>query len=200
MRLKWATEEVRALRIAYPWLSNKVIGRYLKRPDYSVQNKAVKLGLKKAPEYMARAPGCFRKGHRSWNTGTHYVAGGRSAETRFKRGVRQGVAVKLYKPVGTERVCKDGYLQRKVNDGMPLQKRWRAVHLIVWESVHGPLPKGHAVCFKNADKRDFRIENLELVPRAELMARNTYHRYPQPIPKLIQLRGALNRQINKRAA
>jgi hypothetical protein len=30
------------------------------------------------------------------------------------------------------------------------------------------------------------------------MARNTLHRYPKPIAQAIQLRGALNRQINKR--
>lgn len=119
-------------------------------------------------------------------------------ETQFKKGVRQGVAVKLYKPIGTERISKDGYLERKVNDGMPLQRRWRAVHLITWEAANGPLPKGHAVAFINKDRRDIRIENLELITRAELMRRNTVHNLPKPLAEIVQLRGALVRQINRK--
>jgi hypothetical protein len=119
-------------------------------------------------------------------------------ETQFKRGERRGVAVRLYKPIGSERISKDGYLERKVNDGLPLQKRWRAVHLILWESVNGPLPRGHAVAFKNGDKADIRIDNLELITRRELMARNTVHNLPKPVAQAVQLLGALRRQINRR--
>lgn len=198
-RATWSREETRAFRIAYPWLSNAEIARRLRRPVFSIKNRAQLLGLKKAPEYLAKSTcGRFQKGAPAWNKGMHYVAGGRSAETRFKPGTRQGRAAEVYQPIGAERVSKDGYLERKVSETRPFQRRWRAVHLIVWESVHGPVPKGHAVCFKNGDKRDIRIENLELVLRRDLMLRNTLHRYPQPIPKLIQLRGAINRQINKR--
>lgn len=41
-------------------------------------------------------------------------------------------------------------------------------------------------------------DRLELVTRAENMARNTLHRYPKEVAQLIQLRGALNRKINAR--
>lgn len=121
-------------------------------------------------------------------------------ETQFKKGVRQGVAVRLYKPIGTERISKDGYLERKVNDGLPLQARWRSVHLLVWEAAHGPVPKSHAVAFKNRDRRDIRLENLELVHRRDLMARNTVHNLPQPLAQTVQLLGALRRKINRKAA
>ena len=120
-------------------------------------------------------------------------------ETQFKKGVRQGVAVRLYKPIGTERISKDGYLERKVNDGLPLQARWRAVHLVVWEALHGPVPAGHAVAFKNGDRTDIRPENLELIHRRALMARNTVHNLPKPLAQTVQLLGALRRQINRKA-
>jgi hypothetical protein len=43
------------------------------------------------------------------------------------------------------------------------------------------------------------LGRLELISRAENMRRNSYHtRYPKEVAQLIQLRGALNRQINKR--
>jgi len=42
------------------------------------------------------------------------------------------------------------------------------------------------------------LDNLQLVTRAELMKRNSYHQYGPEISKIIQLRGALALQINKR--
>jgi hypothetical protein len=142
----------------------------------------------------------FPKGHVPANKGLRRPgwAPGRMKETQFQRGVRQGVAVRLYKPIGTLRVTKDGYLSRKVNDGLPLQRRWRLEHLVVWEAANGPLPKGFAVCFKNGDKRDLRLGNLELITRAALMKRNSVHNLPKPLAEVVQLRGALQRQINRR--
>jgi hypothetical protein len=42
------------------------------------------------------------------------------------------------------------------------------------------------------------LDRLECISRRENMQRNTVHNYPAPIPQLIQLKGALQRQINKR--
>lgn len=143
----------------------------------------------------------FQKGQEPPNKGLRGRKGwapGRMAEGQFRKGERRGVAVRLYKPIGTERLSKDGYREVKIHDGMPLQSRWRAVHLVEWEKVNGPLPKGYALCFLNGDKTDIRLDNLELITRRELMLRNTLHRYPQPIPHLIQLRAAVNRKINRR--
>lgn len=119
-------------------------------------------------------------------------------ETQFKKGVRGGVAVRLYKPIGTERISKDGYRERKTNDNLPLQARWRAVHLLLWEATHGLVPDGHALAFLNGDKRDIRLDNLECISRAELMARNSVHNLPKPLAATIQLLGALNRQIRRK--
>src|SRR6185437_7978694 len=90
-----------------------------------------------------------------------------SARTQFKKGGRTGRANELYKPIGTERLSKDGYLERKIHDGMPLQSRWRAVHLVNWEKLNGPLPKGMALkCL--GDKSDTAPSNWMLVPRSML--------------------------------
>jgi hypothetical protein len=197
----------------YPHMPTKVIAAMVERTPSAVYQVALRVGIKKSPEYLASPAACrlrrgdavgapfrFPKGHVPANKGLRRKgwAPGRMAETQFKPGVRQGVAVKLYKPIGTERVSKDGYRERKVNDDLPLQRRWRAVHLIVWEAANGPVPKGHAIIFKNGDKTDIRLENLLCISRADNMRRNSYHRYPQPIPKLVQLRGALQRQINRK--
>ncbi len=73
------------------------------------------------------------------------------------------------------------------------------MHVIVWEEHHGPVPKGHRVCFINGDKRDIRIGNLALISDADNMRRNSLHNQPTEIRQIIQLRGALNRKINARS-
>lgn len=78
-------------------------------------------------------------------------------------------------------------------------QRWKAVHRLLWVERHGPVPAGHVVVFRNGDKTDLRLENLECVSRREQMARNTVHNYPKEIAQLMQLRGALNRKINNRS-
>lgn len=76
------------------------------------------------------------------------------------------MAVKLYKPVGTERLSKEGYRERKIHDGLPLQARWRAVHLIEWEALHGAVPAGHCLRCLSTDVTDTRPANWEPIPRA----------------------------------
>ncbi len=56
----------------------------------------------------------------------------------------------------------------------------------------------HAVAFKDGNKQNIALDNLELVSRADLMKRNSYHNYGKEIAQLVQLKGAVTRQINKR--
>jgi hypothetical protein len=209
-RRAWTDDETRTLVEQYADTPTHVIAEQIGRALDQCYRKAYSLGLKKSADFLSsehagrltgsnRGTGTrFQPGLTHWNKGTNFVAGGRSAETRFAKGVRQGVAVALYQPIGAERISKDGYLQRKVNDDLPTHRRWRAVHVLVWEESHGPLPAGHAVVFRDGKKTNIALDNLELVSRAELLSRNTLHRYPKDVALLIQLRGALVRKINNR--
>jgi hypothetical protein len=209
----WNPEHDAMLRMLYPHKPTAVVARRLRRTLSSVYARAGLLGLHKSAAYLASPDACrlrrgdnvgapfrFQKGHVPANKGLRRPGWGpgRMKETQFRKGERQGVAVKLWKPIGTERISKDGYLERKINNDLPLQARWRAVHLLVWEAANGPVPPGFAVCFKNGDKTDIRLDNLELVSRRDLMARNTVHNLPAPLPQTIQLLGALKRQIRRR--
>ena len=202
-RRKWDNQSEIALREMYPNLDTSEIAEAMGRTTGSVLGKAYALGLRKSLEWMASmASGRgvstrFQKGQQAWNKGLKGIHLGGQA-SQFKPGNRSGSALRRYKPIGFERLCKDGYLERKINDDRPSYKRWRAVHLLIWEEANGPLPSGHAVSFRDGNKQNLALENLQLVTRAELMARNTYHQYGPEISKLVQLRGALSRQINKR--
>ena len=193
---RWTPEEDATLIELYKTLSAGDIAARIGRSRPGVKNRVNQLGLKK-PAGVTN-PGCFVRGQHSWNKGLHYQAGGRSAETRFRPGQRIGVAAELYQPIGTERITKEGYCSRKINDDMPLHKRWRAIHILVWEAANGPVPKGHVLSFINGDKLDCRLDNLQLITRRELMQRNTVHNYPEELRQVIRLKGAITKRIATR--
>lgn len=112
--------------------------------------------------------GCFEKGHAPANKGKKMPFNPNSAATRFKKGNRTGRANQVYKPVGTERVSKDGYVERKIHDGMPLQSRWRMVQHIRWEEHNGPLPEGMVLKSRDGNRQNTDPSNWEVVPRAIL--------------------------------
>lgn len=136
--------------------------------------------LRKVKGWKTGRSGRFEKGMTPANKGKPCPPGkgGRhpnARKTQFKKGQRTGIAVKLYKPIGTERLSKDGYLERKINDDMPLQSRWRAVHLVRWEEINGRLPKGHALKSLDGNKLNTDPSNWELVPRGLLPRLNGKH-------------------------
>lgn len=195
MSKPWTEIDLKDLKAVYPHFSNAEVAEELGRSVPAISNAAVKLGLHKSADYMAAQPGCFKSGATPWNKGKPHKAGGRSAETRFQaRHMPQN-----WVPVGHERISREGILERKVTDTRCSKDDFRSVHSLIWEEHNGPIPAGHIVRFKDGDKRNFDPENLELVSRAENMRLNSVHRMPKEVALAVQMLGALNRQINKRA-
>nr|WP_288356107.1 HNH endonuclease signature motif containing protein [uncultured Pseudomonas sp.] len=89
------------------------------------------------------------------------------------------------------RFSKEGYLQRKVTDTGYPPRDWKGVHILLWEEAHGPVPSGHCLAFRDGNKRNITLENLELITRAERMRRNTIHRYPPELKGAIRTLGRL---------
>lgn len=221
-RKPWTPAEDEILRQRVPNEPTHVVAAAIGRSTSSTFARAHKLGVTKSAEYLA-SPAAGRTNGRQ-GIGTRFVKGqvppnkglrrpgwapGRMATTQFKKGSLSGRAQALLKPVGSERISKDGYLERKTHNDIPQgatraeanrlrQRRWRAVHLIVWEDANGPLPKGYAVCFRDGNKRNIVLDNLELVKRGDLMGRNTIHNLPPELKQTVQLLGRVNRAIRKR--
>lgn len=135
------------------------------RQDVSVANLHA---LCKRRGWRTGRDGKFAPGHASHNKGRKGYCAPGCEKGWFSPGERRGVAVKLYKPIGSERLSKDGYLERKIHDGLPRQSRWRAVHLIRWEALHGPVPAEHCLKCIGDDKTNTAPENWMLIPRALL--------------------------------
>ena len=107
--------------------------------------------------------GRFEKGRATWNKGTKGLT--KANVTSFKKGQKPH----NYKPLGSERITKDGYCEIKVSD---TGRRWRPKHVLIYEKHHGKVPKGSAVIFLDGDKRNFDIDNLYLVTRSQLAMLN----------------------------
>jgi hypothetical protein len=205
----WSPEDDTLLCERYPHEATQTLAVALRRTLSSVLGRAANLGLKKTSEYLAglaaasklREAGAvfrFGKGHVPANKGLRRpgYAPGRMRETQF----RKGQLPPNHMPIGSTRLV-GGYLYRKISDTrhVPWTRNWVVEHVRLWEEVNGPLPKGHALAFKNGDRTDLRLDNIECFTRRELMARNSVHNLPKELRSTIQLLGALNRQINRRS-
>jgi hypothetical protein len=104
--------------------------------------------------------GHFPKGHVPQNKGVRGVYYPGCEKGWFKKGNVPWD----YMPVGSERVTTDGYVEVKVSDtAMPVQRRWKGKHKILWEKKHGKIPKGHCLIFLDGNKQNVTLDNLMMV-------------------------------------
>jgi hypothetical protein len=184
----WTADEDATLADMYPSHAASDVALAIGRTRQAVKNRVAKLGLQKND-----CRTWFQAGQTPWNKGIRYEAGGRSVQTRFQPGQRPHT----WNPIGHTRTTKDGYLQRKLQDTGVTHRDYVPVHHLVWRMHGRTVPPGHVIAFRDGNPLNVDINNLELISRLELMARNSVHRYPEPIARAVQLRGALIRQINK---
>lgn len=209
----WSKADDRELRRVYPDEPNPAIARRLRRTVCAIYGRADKLGLHKSAAYLASPHACrlrrgdhvgarfrFSKGHVPANKGLRRPGWGpgRMKATQFRRGALNGVALQRFKPIGSTRLV-DGYLYRKISAVPgPWTVNWKLESVLLWEAAHGPVRSGSTLVFRNHDRTDVRLDNLECITRRELMARNTVHNLPKPLARVVQLLGALNRQVRRR--
>jgi len=209
-RKVWLAAENEKLRRIYPHYSTVETAKKMGRSVASINGQAPQLGLHKTAAYLASPAACrlrredspgirfrFKPGHVPFNKGMKgWKAGGRSAETQFKKGQRSA----NYLPIGTTKKDSDGYPRIKVADGLGgfgNRKVWDFVHRRVWEVAHGPIPKGHRLWWKDRNRDNCALENLELLSDVEHMARTTIHNLSPELVRAILMKGALTRRIRE---
>lgn len=211
-RKYWSAEEVELLRQRYAGTPTPELAATLGRPASRVLAKANAMGLYKSKDLIATIsrersarPGHpsqayrFAKGIVPWNKGVEGSTGHHpnTRAAQFKKGNKPHTWV----PVGTFRV-NNRMLEIKYSDdpGGP-SARWKFYGRHVWEQAHGPVPAGHLVVFKpgraSTDPEAVTLDAVELITRRQIMERNTVHRMPPELARATQLRGALNRTINR---
>nr|WKF58769.1 hypothetical protein HUO10_003270 [Paraburkholderia busanensis] len=214
-RHDWTPEEDTVLARRYPDERAQPIADDLGLHVTQIYKRAEKLGLSKSEAFYqgsgagrtgdGRGAGTrFKAGQKSWNKGVKGSTGKHPncRRTQFKKGEMCGAAQHNYVPIGTEKV-RDGYLCRKITDDPALLpvRRWEGVHRLVWMEANGPIPDGYVVCFLpgrfSNEVEKITLDALELVSRAELARRNHPRSRSPELAKLVQLKGAITRQVNR---
>lgn len=130
-------------------------------------------GTCKRHKFRSSTNGLYKPGDAAWNKGIKVPR--RSVETEFKKGR----IPHTYLPIGTEKKRDDHYIWQKIAD----PNVWRQKHRLIWESIHGPQPKGTTIIFLDGDRLNFEPENLKLITRRELLQLNC-NKYTQAPPEL----------------
>ena len=210
---KWSAAELALLRELYPDVPAADVAALLGRPVGPVHQTAARYGITKSAAFYASdlssriqrgrtSPSMVRNqftpGFTPWNKGLKGWSAPGVERSQFKPGHRPQTWV----PVGSYRINGDGYLDLKVADVPgPSNLRWHAVHRLVWEAAHGPIPTGHIVVFKpgkrTTELAKITADILECIDRAEHARRNHPRTKSPELAKLVQLKGAITRQVNR---
>ncbi len=219
MRKPWTPREIALLRELYPDHTAASVALALGREIGPVYRKAHELGLSKSEAFrQSTASGRILRGRTDprmvatqikpgsepWNKGVKGSTGlhENCRRTQFKKG-RPAAEARNYVPIGSHRLSKDGYLEKKITDDPSVYpaRRWIAVHRLVWERENGPIPKGRIVVYRPGMKttvlEEITIDRLECISRAENAQRNHPRNRSPELAKLVQLKGAITRQVNR---
>jgi hypothetical protein len=197
--MKWKPHEIELLKQHYSDSNIHELMQMLNKTSGAIYNQAYLNKLKKSPEYEEKrrlqdiknisknTSSRFQKGNKPWNKGVKGFMGANA--TSFKKGNKPHNTRK----VGDTRIDgKDMFLLIKVAD-----KKWIRKEILIWESVHGKIPKGHVVRVKNPFLDKYDINNLMLITHAENMLLNTIHRHPKELQQAIRTLKKLKKAIKK---
>lgn len=65
---------------------------------------------------------------------------------------------------------------------------------VIWEKANGPIPPRHVIVFKNGDRMDLRVENLEMISNSDFARRQQ----EDPLFKAASLAGGALGRLNKK--
>ena len=199
----WTEEEKNIVREMYPEHLASEIAEIIGKTTVGVQQMAAKLGVRSTPEKIARTgkmsqnhPNViatrYKKGNVPPNKGKKVSA--EVYEKMKPHMFKKGETPLNYRPVGSERVNVEGYVEIKVAD----PKTWKLKHRVIWEEAHGPIPEGHNIQFKDGNSLNVQLDNLYMISKADQLRNenSSVARYPQELRQIIALKGAIKRKIN----
>lgn len=167
----WSEEEKKYLKEITP-------GKHYKEIQELMKNKFnLKLTMNQVKGAIGRYKlntgftGRFQKGDIPFNKGKSqkdYMSA-ESIEKTKKTRFKKGQPPINWRPVGSERITKDGYTEIKIAE----PNVWELKHKVLWEREHGSIPPKHVVIFADGNKENLDINNLMLISREKLLIMNT---------------------------
>lgn len=143
---------------------NKKFGYNLS--ESAIANRKNKLGLSSGIK-----GGQFQKGSVPFNKGKKqkdYMseeAINKTKNTRFKKGNISH----NHRPVGSERITIDGYIEIKVAE----PNKWKTKAVVIYEEKYGKIPKGHKVIYLDGNRQNLDVSNLKVISSAEELIMNS---------------------------
>ena len=194
----WTDTEIEYLRTHYATSYMSDMCMYFNRSEKSIYMQAFLMGLKKddkfkrdnvrekmSPNFLAhcKKKGCVGVGYKM--SKERYE---KCSLTMFKKG---DLPAKT-NPVGTLFFWKRGEVW--IRTGF---KQRELYHRYVWKQHNGEIPKDRIVSFIDGNSQNCDISNLQLISRADNMARNSINRYPKEFKSKVFLLAWFRRKINK---
>ena len=159
---KWTDEEKEYLASIVKGSTYKEITKQMNdKFEYNFSEEQVK-GMMYRNKLTTGTGGYFKKGSTPWNKGLKGYMG--ANKTSFKKGTIPPNQV----PIGTESITKGGYIKVKVGE----PNKWKLKQRYIYEQHYGEIPKDCNVIFADKNIRNFDINNLVLVSKAEMLILN----------------------------
>ncbi|MEA4975970.1 MAG: HNH endonuclease signature motif containing protein [Paludibacter sp.] len=202
--------EVKEIKRRYPDELAQVLADEFNVPVFRIYSVAKRYGIKKSDEFLnSTSSGRIQKGECL------------SPETQFQKGcpgATKGLRIEAIikdeeklrnwrekclwkkgnKPYNTG---KDGEIRWRKNVGYYFiriaENNWEFLHRYIWQQKNGEIPQGFNVIFKDGNRRNCRLSNLECISDAELGERNRHTKYPLDLREAIEEKNKLNRLLKE---
>ena len=159
---KWTDEEKEYLASIVKGSTYKEITKQMNdKFEYNFSEEQIK-GMMYRNKLTTGTGGYFKKGSTPWNKGLKGYIG--ANKTSFKKGTIPPNQV----PIGTESITKGGYIKVKVGE----PNKWKLKQRYIYEQHYGEIPNNCNVIFADKNIRNFDINNLVLVSKAEMLILN----------------------------
>lgn len=199
---RWSKAEREKLRELYPFTATAELAKMFGRSYSGVYGVASQMGLKKSPEYIKKILAIEAEKLKVMGAGSRFKKGnvppqkGKKPSEKVMAGLRKNMFRKgniphNIKPEGYERVNVEGYIEVRVAVGQYAHK-----HRLVWEQANGKVPDGFIVSFKDGNRLNCDLDNLHLITRRDIMARNTIHRLPEKLKDTIRILSKVKKHIH----
>jgi Mor family transcriptional regulator len=195
MGKRWTQKDIDTLTKLYPNTSTQELCKLLDRKIYALYGQVFKLKLKKSPEYLKEhvytiqpnKQTQFVKGHKVWNKGVKLGEDWGGKATRFPKGHKPH----NWKPEGSIRTNVDGYKEIKVG------KKYVLLHRHIYVAQVGEIQNDEVIRFKDGNKTNLDLNNLEKISREEHAIRNSVHNLPEDIKEVVKLKRTITKLITE---
>lgn len=111
---------------------------------------------------------------------------------KFFSPFKPGMTPSHTMPLGSIRSDFYGYKQIKTENG------WERLHILIWKRERGDYDSNkYLVRFKDGNKENLDIDNLELITKEEIIKDNSMHNLPPELKEVIHLKATVTNMIRR---